>query len=215
MSRLTVDTTGLLRRLGAGCDRARSDLIAHSCDRLRRVARRMLGEDFSRLRRWEQTDDVLQNSLLRLNRALAACAPESSAHFWNLAARLIRRELTDLARHHFGPEGHAAKHHTDRSKGYGPSEQVARPSSNGGEPSSPVEWAVFLAMAEKLPVKEREVFDLLWVQEMTQEKIATVLNVSLRTVKRRWLSARLRLAQALRGAGLGEGGSHDGGRTTR
>jgi RNA polymerase sigma-70 factor (ECF subfamily) len=52
-----------------------------------------------------------------------------------------------------------------------------------------------------LPDEEREVVNLLWYDELTQEEVATVLNVSLRTVKRRWQSARLKLAEALGSSG--------------
>jgi DNA-directed RNA polymerase specialized sigma24 family protein len=38
---------------------------------------------------------------------------------------------------------------------------------------------------------------LLFIHEMTQEEAAGVLGVSLRTVKRRWLAARLRLGELL------------------
>ena len=78
-----------------------------SASDLERLTRRML-KDYARLRRWEQTGDVLQNALLRLHRALASERPRSVRAFLALAATQIRRELIDLSRHHFGPEGQAA-----------------------------------------------------------------------------------------------------------
>jgi len=68
---------------------------------------------FPQLRRWEQTDDVFQNSMVKLHRALSEVRVESVRHFFNLAAVQVRRELLDLAKHHFGPHGGAANHHTD------------------------------------------------------------------------------------------------------
>jgi RNA polymerase sigma-70 factor (ECF subfamily) len=50
---------------------------------------------------------------------------------------------------------------------------------------------------EALPEPERAAFDLLWYQGLTQEEAAQVLGVSISTVKRRWLDARLSLQQAL------------------
>ncbi len=44
-----------------------------ACERLTRLARKML-KDFGRVRRWEETDDVVQNALLRLYRTLAKCS---------------------------------------------------------------------------------------------------------------------------------------------
>jgi DNA-directed RNA polymerase specialized sigma24 family protein len=48
-------------------------------------------------------------------------------------------------------------------------------------------------------VEEREAFDLLFYQGLTQAEAATVLEVSERTIKRRWQAARLRLVQTLGG----------------
>ncbi len=42
-------------------------------------------------------------------------------------------------------------------------------------------------------------FDLLWYQQLSQAEAAQLLNVSERTVKRRWASARLKLHDALGG----------------
>ncbi|MCZ2343381.1 MAG: hypothetical protein LC104_16550 [Bacteroidales bacterium] len=50
---------------------------------------------------------------------------------------------------------------------------------------------------EALPDDERAVVDCLFVNELTQEETAQVLSVSLRTVKRRWQSARILLQAAI------------------
>src|SRR6476661_7110126 len=109
----TIQLQRCLDRLRQGDLVARNELLNHACERLRKLTRRML-RGFVRLRRWEQTDDVLHNAMMRLHRALSETAPESLRHFFNLAAMQIRRELIDLANHHFGPEGQGAKHDTDR-----------------------------------------------------------------------------------------------------
>src|SRR3954451_11884248 len=99
----------LLGRLRAGDGAARDQLLGLACRRLGRLAHRML-RDFPGVARWEGTDDVLQNATLRLCRALKDATPESPRSFFNLAAVQIRRELIDLARHHYGPHGDAAHH---------------------------------------------------------------------------------------------------------
>ena len=53
-----------------------------------------------------------------------------------------------------------------------------------------------------LPEAEREVFDLLWYEGLTQAEAARVLGVTDRTVKNRWRSAKLELQRV-----LGEGPS--------
>ena len=61
----------------------------------------------------------------------------------------------------------------------------------------PVGWDRFHDLVEALPEDERAVVDCLFVGELTQEETAQVLGVSLRTVKRRWQSARIRLQAAI------------------
>jgi RNA polymerase sigma-70 factor (ECF subfamily) len=188
----TIQLQHWLDRLRQGDLAARNELLEHACGRLRKLTRRML-RGFPRLRRWEQTDDVLHNAMLRLHRALSDTAPESLRHFFNLAAVQIRRELIDLANHHFGPEGQGAKHDTDRGDNPEPEALV------GCEPASLEEWTEFHRQVEALPEEEREVFNLLWYEELTQPDAAAVLGLSERTLRRRWKSAQVRIYHALHG----------------
>ena len=48
-----------------------------------------------------------------LHRAFAKVEVQSVRDFVNLAAVQVRRELLDLAKHHFGPEGDGFNHQTD------------------------------------------------------------------------------------------------------
>lgn len=55
------------------------------------------------------------------------------------------------------------------------------------------EWGEFHAAVEKLDSPERDLFDLLWYQDMTLNEAAAVLGIPERTLRRRWREARLRL----------------------
>jgi len=184
----------LLDRLQSGEDTARAALLEHSMERLRMLARRMFNKGDG-LRGLYETDDVLQPALLRLHRALAQIKPPTVRELVGLAARQVRFVLGDLARG-------ASK---DRRVSYmgeavpGENAGAPEPQDRTGEPSSLVEWGEFHARIERLPEDEKEMFDLLFYEEMTQEEAAQLLGVSLRTVKRRWQSARLRLQDAMRG----------------
>lgn len=191
MTGTTTQIGILLHRLLGGDLSARNDLISVAVERLRLLARGMLG-GFAVVRRWEQTDDVLQNSLIRLCRALDADAPKTPRHFFNLAALQIRRELLDLSDKYKGPQGLAANHHTSTTGG-----ALRRQVDKSAGPSSQAEWGEFHRAVEALPSELREVFGLIWYDGLSQEEAADVLGVSVRTVKRRWQEARMALARKL------------------
>lgn len=180
----------------ASVDRAREEIIRLAGGRLEHLARRMLRRN-ERLHRWEETGDVLQNSLVRLHRALETVKPDSVRQLFGLAATQIRRELVDLARHHFGPMGGAANHQTDGAVGEEGRADYRHPPDRTGEPSTLAEWTDFHETVEHLPEVEREVFQLLWYEGLNQEEAASILGVTSRTVKNRWRNAKLLLKKML------------------
>src|SRR5437588_7467134 len=82
---------GWIDRLRAGDESARAELLRCSCDRLAELTRRMLRR-YERIKRWEQTDDVVQNVSMRLYRTLESVTPQSTRDFLRLASLNIRRE---------------------------------------------------------------------------------------------------------------------------
>lgn len=168
---------------------AREVLIDHAANRLLLLTRRMF-RGRPGLQRWEQTDDVFQNAMLRLHKALETSPVESVRHFFNLATVQIRRELIDLGRKHFGPHGLGRNHHTDRQPA----------DSRGGtlhgleaEPLDLTEWTEFHERVTSLPDEAREIVDLLYYEGVSQEEAAAILACSVRTIRRRWNDAKFRL----------------------
>jgi RNA polymerase sigma-70 factor (ECF subfamily) len=196
---MCADQTTILQRCldraQAGDETGRVELIERAQERLRRLTSRMLA-DFPRLRPWEEPDDVFQGALLRLCRALEEVTPGSVRSFFRLAAVQIRRELIDLARHDYG-QGNLAP----RVGGATPRDSAPEwdHSDYTLDPERLAVWTDFHRQVELLPEEEREVFDLLWYQELPQAEAAELVGVDVRTVKRRWQAARLRLHTALRG----------------
>ena len=190
-----------LDRLRAGDAAARDELLAHACDCLQRLTRKML-HDYKGVRRWEETGDVFQNAMIRLCKSLSDVLPPTVRDFYRFAALQVRRELIDMARHHYGPEGAGAHHATQspRAEGDGEAQQVHEraPDTEAG-PQDLAQWTEFHEAVERLPDEERAVFDLIWYQGLSQEEAADLLGVNVRTVKRRWREARLRLHEALGG----------------
>jgi RNA polymerase sigma factor (sigma-70 family) len=185
-------------RLLAGNEDARRELVSGACDRLTRLTRQML-KDFPGVRRWEDTDDVFQNAVLRLCSALEQVTPRTVNEFIRLAALQIRRELLDLARHYYGPQGLGAHHASDAGASVSWSQAGHVPLESTYEPTRLAIWSEFHERVDSLPENEREVFDLLWYQGLTQAEAATVLGVNERTVLRRWQQARLQIHKALHG----------------
>ena len=95
-----------LSRVRRGDTSALNELILLASKRLESLTHLML-RDYPRVQRWAQTDDVLQNALVRLCRALESVTPKDVREFYALATTQIRRELLDLARHYSGPENAA------------------------------------------------------------------------------------------------------------
>jgi RNA polymerase sigma-70 factor (ECF subfamily) len=198
----TVRLQRCLDRLQAGDATAREELLTCACERLERLTRKML-RDYPGVRRYEDTCDVRQNASVRLWRSLQQVAPPTVRDFFRLAALHIRRELIDLARHHFGPEGPGGRHATPGPAmdlgTEGPAPPAYEQAGPADEPEQLAVWEEFHRQADALPDEEREIFDLLWYQGLPQAEAAAVLGVSERTVKRRWQAARLKLHGALKG----------------
>ena len=67
------------------------------------------------------------------------------------------------------------------------------------DPRKMQEWAEFHQAVDELPQREREVFELLWYYEISQEQAAELVGVSTRQIKRIWRSAKLSLHDRLQG----------------
>ncbi|MCE9532881.1 MAG: sigma-70 family RNA polymerase sigma factor [Planctomycetes bacterium] len=190
-----------LDRLRDGDSAARDELLRHACDCLQRLTRKMLN-DYKGVRRWEETGDIFQNAMIRLCKGLNDVTPPTVRDFYRFAALQVRRELIDLARHHYGPEGGGAHHITQspRAAAEGDSPQIHEQAADAQSgPQDLAQWSEFHLMVDKLPDDERAVFDLIWYQGLSQEEAAELLDVNVRTIKRRWREARVKLHEALGG----------------
>jgi RNA polymerase sigma-70 factor (ECF subfamily) len=188
----------LLQGVCAGDARARDHLLEHLSDRLLALARKMLHQ-FPAVHRWDRTSDVYQGAMVRLVRALDQVKPDTIEGLVRLASQQIRRELLDLARRYSGPTNPGVGRGT-RTDPF--QEESSVPIGAHDEPDNVAVWTEFHRQVERLPDKEREIFDLVWYQELTQTEAAQLLQITERTVRNRWVSARLLLANALEGGNL-------------
>jgi RNA polymerase sigma factor (sigma-70 family) len=186
----------LLDRMKGGDRAAREELLRAFQARLEHLARKMLLK-YPSLGRWVEAEDVLQGSLLRLLRALESIRPDSTRAFFGLAAEQIRRELLDLARHFYGPHGLGAHHGS-----VGADPDASRP---GIEPADPGDddlerWCRFHEEVTRLPVQEREIVGPIYYHGWSQAQVAELFQVHVRTVRRWWEAALVKLHRELKDA---------------
>jgi RNA polymerase sigma-70 factor (ECF subfamily) len=184
----------------AGDPQATNELFERVQDRMSSMARTMLRR-FPRLIRWVQEEDIVQEAMVRMLRALRDISPQSMRLFYGLAAEQIRRELIDLSRKLFGPEGPGANYesHMFLNEGEVVTASVAEPIA----PVDPIEelerWTVLHEAVEYLDTGAREVFCLTFYHGWGQRDIAELMHVDERTVRRRWCRAILILSGRLGG----------------
>jgi RNA polymerase sigma factor (sigma-70 family) len=180
------ELTVWLGRHKTGDPRATNELIRHSQDRLKHLTRQMLRR-FPGVHRWEDTSDVFQNVLIRLDRALRALTFDTPDHFLRLAACHIRRELIDLARK---PRPELPSAGADPAAS---DPAPADPPDSTNDPYQLALWHEVHTRIDGLPDDDRRLFDLLYYQGLSQPEAAVLLNVPLRTLKRNWQTVRVRL----------------------
>jgi RNA polymerase sigma factor (sigma-70 family) len=132
-----------------------------------------------------QPDEMLSAVVERLLKAMRSVRPQTVRQFFALVNQHMRWELNDLARrldeHPVAVELH--------------DEIVPAPSSS--DSALTPDGRRMLETIDKLPEEEREVFDLLRIQGLTQGEAAEVLGVSAKTVQRRLNRSLLLLAKEL------------------
>jgi len=195
------DTSGhfenALSRLRAGDLEAREELIQLSFARLKRLSSQLLRQ-FPGVRRWEETDDVLQQAMVRLWKALSDVDLESPRHFFNLAAVQVRRELIDMSRK-FGGVGGCNRKLESVADADRDSPQASEGVSETYEGGQLASWTEFHDAVDRLPEELSETFQLIWYQGLSQEQVAALIDMPQRTVSRRWQKARRELARILGG----------------
>jgi RNA polymerase sigma-70 factor (ECF subfamily) len=187
----------LVERMQAGDRGACEALVRAFQSRLEHLARKML-QRYPSVGRWVEVEDVLQASLLRLLRALESVHPNSTRAFFGLAAEQMRRELLDLSRHFYGPQGEGANLASVENDP-GKSRPGFEP-MDGDDDSDLDQWCEFHQEVARLPEREREVVGLIYYHGWTQAQVAELFQVNVRTVRRWWESALVRLHRVLKGS---------------
>jgi RNA polymerase sigma factor (sigma-70 family) len=188
----SVELQGLLDRLRQGDRAARHLLLERACERLRRLAGRMLHGSFPELARRHEVDSVVHEAWVRLLQAVEKSEPATVADFFRLAAHKFRQVLLDMAQ----SERRRAQREVlglsgADSTGTGPS------ASTTHDPARLALWTEFHEKVAALGDQERAVFEMHYYLELPQAEIARVLNLHPRKVSYLWIAATEKLGEGL------------------
>jgi RNA polymerase sigma-70 factor (ECF subfamily) len=197
----TTHLQALLDRMNAGDHSACEELFAHAYERLRRLAGKMLRQDFPRLEREHGSSSILHRTFLRIFQPLKDIRIPTVRDLFCFASHRMRCVLIDLARRRDADPVRTNGDYGPGADGNG-SGAGAGPHDPGADSEGPARmaaWSEFHRKAAQLPEGEREVFELIWYQGLSQVEAARVLDVHPKTVSYRYKKACLRLADQVRG----------------
>jgi RNA polymerase sigma factor (sigma-70 family) len=184
---------GLLDRLRQGDREARRLLLERACERLRRLAGRMLHGSFPELARRHEVDSVVHETWVRLLQALDKTEPPTVVDFFRLAAHKFRQVLLDMAQ----GERRRAQREVLGLSGVD-DEGAARPGAGTTyDPARLALWTEFHEKVATLNALERAVFEMHYYFELPQVEIARVLELHPRKVSYLWVAATENLGEGL------------------
>jgi RNA polymerase sigma factor (sigma-70 family) len=132
-----------------------------------------------------QTDEMVSAVVERLLKAMRSVRPQTVRQFFGLVNQHMRWELNDLARR-LDEQSTAVELREGLVPAPASSESMLTPDGHR-----------MLEAIDRLPDEEREVFDLVRIQGLTQAEVAEVLGVSAKTVQRRLNRSVMLLAKEL------------------
>jgi RNA polymerase sigma-70 factor (ECF subfamily) len=165
------------------------ELVDRAVGRLRLLCASLLQRSYPRLTQPPlnlQADELLGGVVAGLLQALQKVRPQTVRQFFALANQHMRWQLNDLAR---------LLDERPRAAALAESGVAAPPSSL--DTSLGQDARRMLAAIDGLPEDEREVFELVRIQGLSQIEVAGIVGVSVKTVQRRLNRARLLLAEEL------------------
>lgn len=196
----TSELQSFLDAWHAGDAEALTNLIDRAQERLKQLVRRMLRGD--RVHEFHNTDDILQEALIRLHRSLREDCPTTLVHFLRLSALHIRRILVDIAR---------SLDLTNRPPEVGLTEPMIVDSRTGDvirdHPESGPSphaltvcsetWQRFYQAVSEFEDREREVFDAVWIHRLSFRETADLIGITRQAVMARWYKVAQILGQIL------------------
>ena len=180
------DVSHLLARWRDGDEAALQELVPIVHDELRRLARRQMAGE--RPGHTLQPTALVNEAYLRLV-SLKQMQWQDRAHFFAMAARLMRRILVDVAR----SRGYQKRGGGAQRVSFTKAVDVAQ-----GQPTDVVALDHALEALARIDGRKSQVVELRFFGGLSIEETAEALNVSRETVKRDWTFAKMWLLRHLR-----------------
>jgi RNA polymerase sigma-70 factor (ECF subfamily) len=161
---------------GAPAEQAVRALLDGAVSRLQQLCAALLYRSYPRLARPPlnlQADELLGAVVERLLKALREARPQTVRQFFALASQHMRWELNEMARR------------LDERPAAAELQEALVPTPVSSDSTLTPGARRMLAAISDLPEPEREAFDLVRIQGLTQAEAADVLGVSAATVNRR------------------------------
>jgi len=171
---------GALDRYLGGDDSALNELLGYCRERLRHLTHQRLGV-FPGVRAdpVNETSDVLNEGLLRINRMLGQVRPATALDLFKLAAQNINWVLLDLAKR------------SPRVCRVDMELLAEQPDPRVRAPEESLVWDEFHSYLATLPNDQKELFDLIYYGGLPLMQVAALLGHPYKTVQRRWMEARV------------------------
>jgi RNA polymerase sigma factor (TIGR02999 family) len=180
------DVSRLLARWKDGDEAALQELVPIVHDELRRLARRQMAGE--RIAHTLQPTALVNEAYLRLVN-LKQMQWQDRAHFFAMAARLMRRILVDFAR----SRGYQKRGAGAQQVSFTRALDVAE-----AQPTDVVALDDALEALAQVDERKSRVVELRFFGGLSVDETAEVLNVSRETVKRDWTFAKMWLLRQLR-----------------
>jgi RNA polymerase sigma-70 factor (ECF subfamily) len=180
-----------LGKHNAGDPAAMSELLRFSQDRILAYIRHQF-RGFRRLAPYVDSEDVLVDVQLKVSQSFRAEPFHDLMHFLRLTARIARNQMVDLTRRYFGPQG-AGTHEIHLLNDATSNPAPASTSEPPAAVDSPDARALRTELDEViagLSQEHRDLFDLLYYNQLPRADAAEALGVALSTLDRRWIAAR-------------------------
>jgi RNA polymerase sigma factor (TIGR02999 family) len=172
------DITGLLRAIRAGDRAAEEALVEKLYPELHRIARALMQRE--RQGHTLQTTALVNEAYLRLG-AVPSVDIQDRTHFFAVAARVMRRILVD----------HARRRSAEKRGGqYAPVELEECFAAVQIDLDRALELDALMRKLSICDARQERVVEMKLFSGMTDEEVAQVLSVNVRTVKRDWKMAK-------------------------